>query len=127
MNLVDHTHIRPRGLAAIALVAMCTALAAAGSLPPRTAAPPPAAPAEASTAPGATPLAQGHKMASHKSGSDDGGVRGHGFVLDNEVFTTIDAPGAILGTGPFGTNNRGQIVGNYIDVGGPTAGEFTHG
>src|SRR5262245_29806146 len=35
----------------------------------------------------------------------------HGYRLDNGVFTIIDAPGAILGTGAFGINNRGQIVG----------------
>jgi hypothetical protein len=63
MVSVDHTRIRPRGLAAIAAVAVCMALALTGSLPVGMASPPPAAPAEASTAPGAAPSAQGHMMA----------------------------------------------------------------
>jgi hypothetical protein len=43
-----------------------------------------------------------------------------GFLFDNGVYTTIDAPGAST-TIPFGINNRGQIVGTYVDAGGPTA------
>jgi hypothetical protein len=49
----------------------------------------------------------------------------HGYLLDDREFTVIDAPDAILGTGALGINNRGEIVGTYVDAGGPTAGGFT--
>jgi uncharacterized membrane protein len=59
----------------------------------------------------------------------DADGRGHGFLLDRGrgardegVFTTIDHPDASsepdTGTGAFGINNRGRIVGAYIDAGG---------
>ena len=90
MVSVDNTRIRPCGLAAIAAVAVFMALAVTGSLPVGVAAPPTAAPAEASTAAGTAASAQGHMMALGKSGSDDGGIRDHGFVRDdNDAFTTI--------------------------------------
>ncbi len=41
----------------------------------------------------------------------------HGFVWDDGEFTTIDVPGAAA-TGVFGINNRGQMVGSYIDADG---------
>jgi hypothetical protein len=37
---------------------------------------------------------------------------GHGFVLEDGVFTPIDVPGA-LDTHPWGINNAGLIVGTY--------------
>jgi probable HAF family extracellular repeat protein len=39
----------------------------------------------------------------------------HGFLLDNGAFTKIDVPGAAE-TRPFGINNAGQIVGEYVDT-----------
>ena len=52
---------------------------------------------------------------------------GHGFVRDkNGVFTTIDVQGALL-TVVWDINNRGQMVGPYVDAKGPTSGGFTHG
>jgi probable HAF family extracellular repeat protein len=45
-----------------------------------------------------------------------------GFLLDNGVFTPIDAPGAVLGTAPYGINNRGQIVGAYVYADGTGQG-----
>ena len=42
-------------------------------------------------------------------------VRGHGFVADNNVFTTIDAPGAGLFTIAFGIDESGKTVGGYVD------------
>jgi uncharacterized membrane protein len=56
------------------------------------------------------------------SGSDDGGVRGHGFVLDNRVFTTLDAPGTGAFTVTFGINDSGQTVGGYVDAQGTLHG-----
>ena len=55
-----------------------------------------------------------HMMDSHK-GKNDTGIRGHGFVADSGVFTTIDAPGAGLFTGVFGIDESGKTVGGYID------------
>jgi probable HAF family extracellular repeat protein len=40
----------------------------------------------------------------------------HGYLLDNGRFTTIDVPGAP--TQALGLNDRGQVVGTYIDAGG---------
>src|SRR2546421_43211 len=37
------------------------------------------------------------------------------------TFTTIDVPGATR-TAPFDINNRGQIVGDYVDAGGTSHG-----
>jgi hypothetical protein len=37
----------------------------------------------------------------------------HGFLLDDGVFTTIDAPGAI-NTNASDINDRGRIVGFYL-------------
>src|SRR4029453_8747496 len=42
---------------------------------------------------------------------------GHGFRLANGVFTTIDGPGASV-TVPYRSNNRGQIVGGYVNAAG---------
>src|SRR5262245_3139218 len=42
-------------------------------------------------------------------------VRGHGFVLNNGDFTTIDAPGAGLFTITFGIDDGGRTVGGYVD------------
>ena len=39
----------------------------------------------------------------------------HGFLLKQDSFTSYDVPGA-AGTIPFGINDRGQIVGGYIDT-----------
>jgi len=43
------------------------------------------------------------------------GANQHGFLLDGGTFTTIDHPNA-LGTGAFGINSQGQIVGAYSDL-----------
>jgi hypothetical protein len=43
----------------------------------------------------------------------------HGYLLDKGVFTTINAPGVAV-TIPFGINNRGRIVGTYVDAGSTT-------
>jgi probable HAF family extracellular repeat protein len=39
-----------------------------------------------------------------------------GFLLDRGRFVKFDAPGAQLETAPLGINNRGRVVGNYIDA-----------
>jgi uncharacterized membrane protein len=45
----------------------------------------------------------------------------HGFLLQNGIFTAIDVPGAQQ-TRPFGINNLGQIVGEYVDTSGVSHG-----
>ena len=47
--------------------------------------------------------------------NNDVGIRGHGFVANKGVFTTIDAPGAGLYTVAFGIDDRGRTVGGYVD------------
>jgi uncharacterized membrane protein len=49
-----------------------------------------------------------------------------GFRLDKRGFTTLEFPGALL-TVVLDINNRGQIVGTYVDAQGLTRGGFTHG
>jgi len=46
---------------------------------------------------------------------------GHGFRLDDGVYQTIDGPGASL-TVPFDINDRGQVVGSYLDAAGKPQG-----
>jgi hypothetical protein len=48
----------------------------------------------------------------------------HGFLLDKEVFTTIDHPEGLLGSTLTGINNEGNIVGWYIDANGGHHGFF---
>jgi membrane-associated phospholipid phosphatase/uncharacterized membrane protein len=45
------------------------------------------------------------------------GPTGHGFVLIDGRFTTVDVPGS-LGGGTFGINNRREVVGGYYDGSG---------
>src|SRR5262252_5048535 len=45
----------------------------------------------------------------------------HGFIIDDSAFTSIDFPGA-LGTVPFSIDDRGRIVGSFIDDGGKAHG-----
>ena len=39
-----------------------------------------------------------------------------GFLLDRGRYTAFDAPEAVSATLPYGTNDRGQIVGRYNDA-----------
>jgi uncharacterized membrane protein len=48
------------------------------------------------------------------SGRDHASDRGHGFVRDARGYRTVDAPGA-SSTAALGRNNRGQVVGSYLD------------
>ena len=113
MASIDRRRVRHRRMATIVAVVIVTALALAIVRPAWAQAQPTPSPGETCT-PGLVvdfcsdvPSAQG-------------------FLLDKGVYTTIDAPTAST-TIPFGINNRGQIVGTYIDAGGPSAGGFTHG
>jgi uncharacterized membrane protein len=113
MVSIDRTHILNGRMVDFVAGVIFTALTLASGVPAWAQTPPSPPPAEACT-PGLVvdfcsdvPAAQG-------------------FLFDSGVFTTIEAPGAST-TIPFGINSRGQIVGTYIDAGGPTAGGFTHG
>ncbi len=54
--------------------------------------------------------------------NSDLGLRGHGFVRNNGVFTKIDAPGASYFTVAFGIDENGKTVGGYVDGGGTLHG-----
>jgi probable HAF family extracellular repeat protein len=74
-------------------------------------------------------LATAPSGASARSAEEGSGVRTHavgdadtsprtpipGFLLDRGRYVKFDAPGARLETAPTGINNRGQVVGAYID------------
>ena len=52
---------------------------------------------------------------------------GFAYLRDRKgAFTSFAFPGAKL-TIVFDINNRGQMVGTYVDAAGPTSGGFTHG
>jgi uncharacterized membrane protein len=57
-----------------------------------------------------------------RKGRGDVGLRGHGFLADDGVFTTIDAPGAGLYTVAFGIDTRGRTAGSYVDAQGTAHG-----
>jgi uncharacterized membrane protein len=66
------------------------------------------------------------QMMGMMGGAGDGGdaapLRGHGFLLDGDVFTTIDHPDAVDETAMLGINSRGQILGGYVDAEGTVRG-----
>jgi probable HAF family extracellular repeat protein len=51
-----------------------------------------------------------------------GGLKGHGFIRDSEVFSTIDAPGATFFTVAFGRGENGDTTGGYVDGSGKLHG-----
>jgi probable HAF family extracellular repeat protein len=106
MVLADGAGVLRCVKAAIATAVVVTALTLAGSMPAWAVEQPTASPAEAS--------ARTDKAASRKN-KNEVGVRGHGFVRDGDVFTTIDAPGAGAFTVVFGIDENGTMVGGYVD------------
>ena len=48
---------------------------------------------------------------------NDASNQGHGFLLTNGVFTTIDYPGSTASF-PAGIGREGEVVGNYADAAG---------
>jgi hypothetical protein len=93
-----------RGRAAIAAAVVVAGLAVAGSVPARAAA--------STTAPTARSCVPGKIVDFCRPVPP-----GHGFRLASGVFTTIDGPGASL-TVPYRSNNRGRIIGAYVDTAG---------
>jgi probable HAF family extracellular repeat protein len=51
----------------------------------------------------------------------DANFEEHGFLLSRGTFTTIDVPNGNF-TNAFGINERGQIVGRYVDASGNVHG-----
>jgi hypothetical protein len=98
MLLAASTDARCRMRAAMAAAVLAAAIALASAVPAWAQAPPSPSP------PGACTPGRIVDFCSDVT-------PGCGFLLDNDVFTTIEARGAILGTGPIGINNRRQIVG----------------
>jgi uncharacterized membrane protein len=58
----------------------------------------------------------------NRKGGSDVGIKGRGFIGDNNVFTTIDAPAAGSYTIVFGVDNRGRSLGGYVDERGKLHG-----
>jgi hypothetical protein len=60
--------------------------------------------------------------ASSGQGQSGLNITGHGFLLGDGAFTTIDHPDAASATLASGIDNRGRIVGSYVDAGGTIQG-----
>jgi probable HAF family extracellular repeat protein len=101
--------------AAIAAAAIFTAFVVASAVP---------AWAASSKAPAASTAADSapDQSAASRKNKNDVGIRGHGFVRDGDVFSTIDAPGAGLYTVAFGIDESGKTVGGYVDERGKLHG-----
>jgi uncharacterized membrane protein len=115
MALIDRTSIRRRWMTAIA-TGVLTALAAISQAPAwgqdaGNSAGAPAASQMEAMAPGGMQMMMGDD-------GDAAALIGHGFLLDEDVFTIIDHPDAVAETAVFGINSRGQIVGGYVDAEG---------
>jgi uncharacterized membrane protein len=120
---VDRTNIGRCGIAAIAAGGLM-ALAVASSGPAwgqET--------GDADRAPGASPaeamaLADMMQMMMGAPSDDSDAVAliGHGFLLEGDVFTTIDHPDAVDETAVVGINSRGQVLGGYLDAEGTVRG-----
>jgi probable HAF family extracellular repeat protein len=113
MILANSRRVRRRVKVAIGAV-IFTALAMASSVPAWAASKDPAASTAADSS-------RDQNAASRKN-KNDVGIKGHGFVRDGDVFTTIDAPGADLYTVAFGIDDRGRTVGGYVDEKGKLHG-----
>ncbi len=66
------------------------------------------------------PPASTTRSRSAASTSTAAGVN-HGFLLNFGLLVTLDAPGSTF-TQALGLNNKGQVVGDYMDVDGNTHG-----
>jgi probable HAF family extracellular repeat protein len=121
--LADRTTIGRYGIAAIAAgVLMALAVASSGPAWGQEAGDPASAPA-ASQAGTIAPAGMMQMLMGGTSDSGDGApLTGHGFLLDKGVFTTIDHPDAVAESAALGINNRGQIVGFYVDAEGVVHG-----
>jgi hypothetical protein len=108
MASIGSTSILRRGKAAFAAAVVVAGLAVGGSAPALA-----AAPMTTSTARACVP----GKILDFCRAVPPG----HGFRLANGVYETIDVPGASL-TVPYRSNNRGQVVGGYLDAGGKVRG-----
>jgi hypothetical protein len=104
MLLANSKRLSGRVKTAIAVGVVFTTLALTRGVPAWAAA------QETPTAPEAFASAGGEIAASRKN-KNDVGIRGHGFVASNGVFTTIGAPDAAVETAPSGLDSRGQRVG----------------
>ena len=114
MILPNSTRLRSRVMVFSSVV--CVALAALGSAPLR-AQTPPTTPPEACT-PG--------RLVDFCTGLVSGAPPTRAFLLDKRGYKTFQFPGAVI-TSIYDINNRGQMVGTYVDPAGPTSGGFTHG
>ncbi len=116
------TSIRTRGTAGIAAAVVLTLLTVAGSAPAGAAAQAAASP-DAPVSPfvlRSSAQSQADAPARAQAANADADVTPIAlrYLLDGGVFTRVDAPGPDLETVPYGINNRQQILGGYVDVGG---------
>jgi uncharacterized membrane protein len=112
MAFVDNSRVRRRGMVAIAIAAVAASVVLPGAEPAWTQTPP------SLTSEVCTP----GQMVDFCSDVPPSLA----FLLDQGDYTTFAFPGAVL-TAIFRLNNRGQMVGTYVDAGGGTPGGFTHG
>jgi hypothetical protein len=125
MASADITSVRRRGIAAIAGAVVLAALAVAGSAPASAAARAASPDVPVSPfllGPSAQSAADASARAQAASAEDDVTPIALGYLLDDGVFTRVAAPGPDLETVPYGINNRQQILGSYVDVGGTAMG-----
>jgi hypothetical protein len=101
-----------RGRTAIAAAVVVAGLAVAGSAPARAAA--------STTAPAPRACVPGKIVDFCRAVPP-----GHGCHLANGVYTTIDGPGASL-TVLYSINNRGRIIGAYVDAAGKSQHFLLH-
>jgi uncharacterized membrane protein len=98
MASIDNMSVYCHGMAAIAAAVVATALTLSS-------------PASRSAA--AQPIVCTPAASVSFQGNDLGNTA-DGFLLDNDVFTPIVAPGDVVETAPSDLNNRGQVVGSYV-------------
>jgi uncharacterized membrane protein len=103
-----------------------TALVLVGSAPAGAAAQPAASPVGAVSpfllAPSAPSQARA-AVAAQAAHADDEVIKAAlGYLLDDGKFSRIDFPGPDIETVGYGINNRGRVVGGYVDAGGTIHG-----
>jgi hypothetical protein len=107
MILANSKRFRRCAKSTIAAIVIFMALAVASAMPAWLASEAPAASTAADSAP--------DRRAASRKNKNDVGITGHGFVADNNVFTTIDAPDADFYTVVFGIDESSKTVGGYVD------------
>jgi probable HAF family extracellular repeat protein len=109
----NRTRVPHLRMAVVTAAGIFTAVALASAVPASAAAREAPAASEAAASAG-DDSATSHKNKNHV------GIKGHGFVTDNDDFTTVDVPGVY--TVVTGINDTGQVVGSHVDARATTHG-----